>query len=383
MTDGMTIPSAISSERASVDVVIPTRNRARFIRHCLDSVRAQTLQPDGVIVVDDGSTDDTAAVLAEYARAWPALRVVRTPPRGVSAARNSALALSTAQLIALIDDDDVWDPDKLARQVELFNPDRPRLALVHCGLRQIDPQGEPIKHAPVVLPSKRGDVFKDMLERFYGIAPSTIVARRDVILSVGGFDEGLVQGEDRDLCMKIARLAEIDYVPDALIGLRIHGGGAYIYAMRHSPDLVLFQRLKVWDRWFDEIDDMDAVLRRFRAEALSACISMLLRPRPKFGLYRRLASSELRLARQLFPDRRAYIRSLLSYLVPLPSFTSSKAVPRVSAYVKLKLALATHVILPNIRLLRLGQKFGRFRNVEPPVTRSHGGLTGPNSAADK
>jgi len=383
MTDGMTIRSAISSARPSVDVVIPTHNRARFLGHCLDSVRAQTLQPDGVIVVDDGSTDDTAQVLAEYARAWPALRVVRTAARGVSAARNTALALSNAQLIALIDDDDVWDPDKLARQVELFTPDRPRLALVYCGLRQIDPQGELIKHVPVVLPSKRGDVFKDILERFCSIAPSTIVARRDAILSVCGFDKGLVQAEDRDLCLKIARSSEVDYVPDALIGLRIHGGGAYTYAMRHSPDLVLFQRLKVWDRWFDEIDDMEAVLRSFRAEALSACISMVLRPRPKFGLYRRLASSELRLARQLFPDRSAYIRSLLWYLAPLPFFASSNARAKASAYRKLKLILATHVIRPNIRLLRLSQKFGRFKNVEPLVTRSKGGRTGPNSAADK
>jgi glycosyltransferase involved in cell wall biosynthesis len=355
--DSVTFP-----DRPSVDVVIPTRNRSRFIGQCLDSVRAQTLQPDGVIVVDDGSTDDTARVLAEYARTWPALRIVRTPPRGVSAARNTALSLSTAQLVAFIDSDDVWDPDKLARQVALFAGDRSRLALVYCGLRQIDDRGRSIAGAPTILPARRGDVFKDMLEAFFGIAPSTIVARRAAIADAGGFDENLVQAEDRDLCLKIARVSEIDYVPDALIGLRIHADNSYGRAMRHNPELVLFQRLKVWDRWFDEIDDMEAVLGRFRAEALSTGIAMMLRPRPSFALYRQLAGSDLRLARRLFPSRSAYLRALLRYMRPWPA----SGVPKLRIYEKCMHALAVHVILPNRSLLRLAQRLGRFKGVEPP-----------------
>ncbi len=344
----------------SVDVVIPVRNRARFIGACLDSVRVQTFQPAAVVVVDDGSTDDTMAILAAYARDWPELRVIRTAPRGVSAARNTALAASTAQLVAFIDSDDVWPPEKLARQVALFTPDRPQLSLVHCGLRQIDEHGNPLRGAPVKVPSKRGDVFRDMLEGFYGIAPSTIVARRDLVLSVGGFDEALVQAEDRDLCLKLARVWQVDYVPDVLIGLRSHGGNSYAQAMKNDPELVLFQRLKVWNKWFDDIEDLDAVLRTFRAEALSTSISIMLQPKPNFGLYRRLARSEMRIATRLFSDTGDYVRGLLCFIAP-------KLLPAK----RIKLAVATRVILPNKRLLRLAQKFGRFRNVDTHLPPHH------------
>jgi glycosyltransferase involved in cell wall biosynthesis len=342
----------------SVDVVLPVRNRARFIGACLDSVRAQTFQPAAVLVVDDGSTDGTAAILADYAKAWPKLRVIHTAARGVSSARNTALAAATADLVAFIDSDDLWPPAKLARQIALFTPDRPRLGLVHCGLRQIDEHGMPLRNAPDVAPSKRGDVFRDMLEGFYGIAPSTIVVRRDIVAGVGGFDETLVQAEDRDLCLKVARVSQVDYVPDLQICLRSHGENSYAQAMKHDPELVLFQRLKVWSRWLDDIDDMEAVLRRFRAEALSTGIAIMFRPKPDFGLYGRLARSEMPIAKRLFSSPRDYVRALLSFIFPRRSRTSP------GMYVRIKLAAATHLILPNRRLLRLAQKLGRFRNVD-------------------
>src|SRR5205807_911971 len=74
--------------QASVDVVIPVRDGALFIKACLDSVRAQTLQPSSVIVVDDGSTDDTPDIIERYAAHWPELWMIRTDPRGTSHARN-------------------------------------------------------------------------------------------------------------------------------------------------------------------------------------------------------------------------------------------------------------------------------------------------------
>jgi glycosyltransferase involved in cell wall biosynthesis len=342
----------------SVDVVVPVRNRARFIRACLDSVRAQTFQPAAVLVVDDGSTDDTAAILADYARAWPKLRVIRTAPRGVSSARNTALAASTADLVAFIDSDDLWPPEKLARQVALFTPDRPQLGLVHCGLRQINEHGMPLRRGLVVVPSRRGDVFRDMLERFYGIAPSTIVVRRDIVASVGGFDETLVQAEDRDLCLKVAKVSQVDYVPDVLICLRSHGDNSYAQAMKHDPELVLFQRLKVWDSWFDDIDDMEAVLRTFRTQALSISLAIMFRLKPDFGLYGRLARSEMRLATRLFSGPGDYMRALLSFILPQQSSTTP------GMYGRIKLAAATYLILPNRRLLRLAQMLGRFRNID-------------------
>jgi glycosyltransferase involved in cell wall biosynthesis len=335
----------------TIDVVVPARNRAHFLPACLNSVIAQTLQPKTVFVIDDGSIDGTSEVLADFQTRWPQLRAIRTEGVGVSAARNAALALSTADLIAFIDSDDVWDPGVLAALASRFTDDQPRLGLVNCGLRQIDAEGLPIPNAPSVIPTLRGDIFQAILERFYGIAPSTLMVRRDVIVSVGGFDETLIQAEDRDLCLRLARIWDADCVPTILVGLRQHNGNTYGQAMLQNPEFVLFQRLQVWNRWLPEIKNMDAVLGRFRAEALSTS-RFLMRKKRDFGLYDRLRDSEFELARQLFPTR-------WNYLLALMPIGGSALVPR------LKSALVIHVIAPNKWLLRLVQKFGRLRGWQP------------------
>jgi hypothetical protein len=120
----------------------------------------------------------------------------------------------------------------------------------------------------------------------------------------------------------------------------------------------LFQRLKVWNAWFDEIEDMDAVLTTFRAEAIWTGISIMLQPKPGFGLYGRLARSELRLARKLFSSRSDYVRSLLRFISPSPRRPWH-----------MKDQLAARVILPNKPLLRLAQKFGRFKGIDPNTPR--------------
>jgi len=335
----------------SIDVIVPTRNRADFLPACLESVIAQTLQPETVFVIDDGSIDQTPEVLANFQKRWPQLRIIRTEGVGVSAARNRALALSAADLIAFIDSDDVWDPGVLAALASRFTTDQPRLGLVNCGFRQIDAQGRPIPNAPVVVPTQSGDIFRAILEGFYGIAPSTMMVRREVIVSIGGFDESLVQAEDRDLCLRLARICNADCVPTILVSLRQHSGNTYGQAMQQDPEFVLFQRLQVWNSWLPEIKNNNTVIARFRAEALSTNRFLMYQKRD-FGLYRRLKDSELELARRLFPTRWNFLLALM------PSF-------RLISIPELKSALATRVIAPNKRLLRLVQKFGRLRGWEP------------------
>jgi glycosyltransferase involved in cell wall biosynthesis len=331
-----------SSPYLSVDVIIPTRNRERFLEECIRSVERQTLKPRSVIVVDDGSSDGSLALLRKLASESDRLVVVPMPPRGVSAARNTAIARSTAELIAFLDSDDAWDKDKLEQQVRMFSADRPQLGLVYSGFRRVGDDGRSL-NLPDVVPIRRGRLFDDMLHRFHAIALSTMVIRRDLLVRIGGFDENLVQAEDRDICLKLARISEFDCVSEPLVSFRVHDESTYERAIRHDPEFVLFQRLKVWNAWIDEIGE--DVVRRFRREAMNtAPVRRFFRPRT--GLFHRLRSSEIALARLLFPTPWTYF-----------SVKNLRAVDLAKDFV------ARRLIAPNPPLLWLAHRLGRLKNI--------------------
>lgn len=346
----------------SVDVVVPVRNGARFIVSCLDSVRAQTLQPNSVIVVDDGSIDTTPEILEEYARRWPKLRVIRSVPRGVSHARNRGLEISHAPFTAFLDSDDIWCPEKLERQLALFMAGGPHLGFVHCACFQIDEQGEVLSDLPISVPQWRGDIFREMIEGFYHIAGSSsaVVARRELIQEAGGFDETLSCGEDLDLWLKLAHMSRVDYVSAPLVGLRVHSGNTCSQSLRQNPELVLLQRLKIWNKWSDHIADQSGVLAGFRREAVSVSMASLLRRRPEFGLYGRLKRSDLPLARCLFGSVSGYIQIR----------------PRISiAYNWAKFIIATRLIMRNPLLLRICLRFGRLKYLSRSLHHGPGAKT--------
>src|SRR5205823_6629289 len=123
-----------------VSVVIPTYNYGRFVGQAVQSVLDQTVAPHEVIVVDDGSTDDTPSVLAQFGSN---VRLLHQHRRGPSAARNAGIAASCRDLVAFLDADDWWEPGKLARQVEEMER-RPELAAIGCGARGIDGTGRAV-----------------------------------------------------------------------------------------------------------------------------------------------------------------------------------------------------------------------------------------------
>jgi glycosyltransferase involved in cell wall biosynthesis len=297
---------------SDVDVLIPVRNGARFLPACLDSVFAQTFPPRAVIVADDGSTDETANILAAYAGRRPNLHVIRSEPRGVSHARNLALRESRAPFVAFLDSDDVWRPDKLAKQMAIFAPDRPELGFVHCAYFCIDEHGRRIA-ARRVNPSKRGDVFSDLLQG-YGVAgsASAVVARRDLVVAAGGFDEALFHGEDWDLWIRMAKLSHLDFVAEELTGVRMHARGSQARRAADGPEIFLLERLRVLDKWVDRVPDGGRVLEACRIEAVRVGVkNVLLRFPPRWGLRRRLRTSDVPLARRLFPTRRSYAISFV------------------------------------------------------------------------
>src|SRR5690349_6454693 len=127
-----------------IAVVLASYNHAPWLRACIDSVLAQTRPPDEFIVVDDGSTDGSRPILESYG---PALLAVFQANRGTYATLNAGIALSTCEWIALHNSDDVWEPEKLARQ-EGIAADCPRAGLIHTGVEYIDADGVPYPSPP-------------------------------------------------------------------------------------------------------------------------------------------------------------------------------------------------------------------------------------------
>lgn len=125
----------------TVSVVVPTYNYARFLGRALDSVLSQTAPPSEIIVVDDGSTDDTAKVLDAYAKYITALRL---PNRGVSSARNAGISIASGGFVALLDSDDVWLPTKLERQLALYSR-HPECGAIGCGVEVVDALGATLR----------------------------------------------------------------------------------------------------------------------------------------------------------------------------------------------------------------------------------------------
>lgn len=299
-----------------VDVLIPVRNGARFLPACLDSVFSQILPARAVIVVDDGSTDETSRILAEYAARWPNVRVIRSEPRGLSHARNLALRASEAPFVAFLDSDDIWLSDKLKKQMALFAPDRPQVGFVHNSFFYMDEGGRRIMEDKVIPPRKRGEIFADLLRGYVlSGSASAVVARRDLVTAIGGFDETLLHAEDWDVWLKLAKSSHVDFVPDALTGIRIHAESKQRKNARDKAESNLLNRLRVVDKWIDQVPDGDRILDRCRIEAVRVDVKNMLRFPPIRGLSRRLRVSDISLARRLFPSRLTYARSFVTAVV--------------------------------------------------------------------
>lgn len=177
-----------------VSVVIPTYNCAKFLGRTIDSALRQTYRDFEIIVVDDGSTDDTQALVAAYEES---VRYVYQTNQGASAARNAALSRASGEFIAYLDADDLWRPDKLIRQVEFLDA-HSTCGFVHTEVSVIDEQ-DTVLHTCFNQDTKRpipqGQCVKDLLLRSH-IQTLTVVERRTAFDDAGKFDPRLPIAQD-------------------------------------------------------------------------------------------------------------------------------------------------------------------------------------------
>jgi len=205
----------------SVTAILPCYNSARFLEQTLDSILGQSYPDVSVIAVDDGSTDDTPQVLGKYL-ASGRLKMFShegNRNRGVAASMNLGLEMASSDLIAFIDHDDVWYPDKIRRQVEVFEQ-TPEVDMVYTNGDVINQYGK--KMYSILGPSHReSNRPENLLLDCYIKSCSMVMVARKAMEKAGRFKEHLLP-TDHDMWLRLQEVATLHYLSDCLIGYRVH-----------------------------------------------------------------------------------------------------------------------------------------------------------------
>lgn len=212
--EAIRVPDNGVQERNSlVSVVIPTYNRAELVERAVHSVLSQTYSDLEVIIVDDASSDNTQDRVKNLQQADRRIRYIRHDSnRGSQAARNTGVQAVKGEYIAFLDSDNEWFPPKLERQMALFShePDSP--GAVYCGYREIAADGDVLNE---YAPRYRGLVYKQALGEWL-TDTSTLVVRKDILETIHAFDENIHAYQEWDLCIRLTRMCEFDFVPECL-----------------------------------------------------------------------------------------------------------------------------------------------------------------------
>lgn len=234
----------------AVSVVIAAWNAATTLPETLASVANQTWRDFELIVVDDGSTDSTPDVLATHAAKWPWLQWHRQKNAGVAAARNRAVELARGEFIATLDADDLWLPEKLALQMQIF-AENPSAAVVYADEIDFLPDCDASTTRFQDKPPARGSILRKLFMGNF-ISTSAAVVRKSAFEAVGGFNPEHRLNEDVDLFLRLAEQFKFDYVDKVLVRRRI-----LPTSLMHANSLACQRRdLQIFDYWVNRRPDL-------------------------------------------------------------------------------------------------------------------------------
>lgn len=204
-----------------VSVIIPTYKRAHLLPRAILSVLNQTFEDFELLVVDDGSVDDTRQVVARFQEQDLRVGYIwKESSGGAASPRNVGIRRARGEYIAFLDDDDEWMPEKIEKQVALFaRSTKENLACVGCSFLNINVNNGRVAavHAP-----GRGNILRKLLEECF-LLPSVALLKREVFNEVGLFDENTVPAEDQDMWIRLAQKYHFDFVNEPLCKRYIHG----------------------------------------------------------------------------------------------------------------------------------------------------------------
>lgn len=197
-------------------VIIPVYNGKKFIAQTIQSALDQTLQGHEVIVVNDGSTDNSEKEILKFR---DRVVYIKQENKGVSAARNIGIQRAKSEYIAFLDQDDIFMPNKL-KKLASFLDQHPGYGMVYSQISRIDGDGNLL--AAKKIPTHSGDIFPQLFMKCY-IAPSMAMCRKQMLLDAGLFQERFSsEGEDYDIFLRLARAAPVGVVQEELVMYRVH-----------------------------------------------------------------------------------------------------------------------------------------------------------------
>lgn len=229
-----------------VSVIIPVYNSAAYVKDAVRSALDQDYERKEIIVVDDGSTDSTPAILKSFA---DQIIVLTQNNAGPGAARNRALEHAKGAYIAFLDADDMWVPGKLRLQIEYLER-WPEVGVVYSKwlLWHADPEGDfllpqltPLNNRATIVPQDSGWIYTNLLFECR-LLTSTVLLRRAIMQQVGLFNEELLRGQDYDYWLRLSRVTRIHKLDHELALYRIHGDNIAVKYPNHNYELMIVEK---------------------------------------------------------------------------------------------------------------------------------------------
>ena len=289
---------------AAVSVIMPCYNAAAYLAESIDCVLGQSFTDFELIVIDDGSSDDSAQILRRYAEADARVRVLTQNNSGVSVARNNGLSQAVGEYVAFLDSDDWWESDFLQLMSDALTDQR--FCLAYCGWQNVGLEGG--RGEPFVPPEYERENKMETLFAGCRWPIHAVLFRRERAAGIGGFDPRLKNAEDYLFWLKLASKGEIVRVPKVLAYYRHHGDG------QASQDRAA-EALQFWQAQKIYLDDTPDFAARLGAERLAQCWHGVLLKKGYDAYWRR----DFKTARTVFRKilaLRAFAGRDLKYLLP-------------------------------------------------------------------
>jgi glycosyltransferase involved in cell wall biosynthesis len=243
-----------------VSAILPTYNRADYVSGAIETVLGQSHDEIEVVVVDDGSTDDTTERLAAY-EDDDRVRVRHNGEnQGISASMNRAAELANGEFVCVLNDDDRWHEEKVEKQLAAFERANDKVGIVYTG--GVVKQGERVVR--VYRPERRGDIYPDVIARF-GLHPHSSHMLRTECFELGGFDPDFPRGVDWDHCIRLATEYEFEYVDERLVE-RIFHTNNISQQLTHGVEV----NQMIWEKYREEIANHPDIERRLREKQCRA-----------------------------------------------------------------------------------------------------------------